>query len=341
MNARPDLLVLRLSSLGDVLFALPAVGLLRDQGALGRLAWLVEDRAASLLSELFPVDELVVFPRRRKAAWPGHMRRLLARRDDVVLDLQTSFKSRMQRLFLRAPRQLGFDAPLAREGAERSLTERLQPPAGARHRVDTNLAALPAFGLEPPARAPRPTLTVDRDEAARLRRELTPPGGGPLVVLHPGTSAFGAFKRWPVAAFARLADALGPSRGARLLVSGTGPETALVDELLASTHADAQVLRAGSLGAFAATLAAADLVVAADSFPLHLANALGTPVVGLFGPKDPAVNGPYWDRSRVVRSGWDCSPCTLRRCAGAPCMTRLDPAAVLAACQELLDEGAT
>jgi len=253
-----------------------------------------------------------------------------------VIDFQVNLKSRAQRVWLRAPRKLGFDQPLAREGAWRGLTERVLPPRSARHRVAANLGLLAALGLPPPARPPRPRLELPaaaRAWAAGAAAAL--PGAGPLVVLHPGTSGFGAFKRWDPGRFAALGAALRAGLDARVAVSA-GPGEQDLARQATRDPADRTPLMPPDLGGLAALLAAADLVVAADSLPLHLANALGTPVVGLYGPKDPAVTGPAWDRARVVRAGVACSPCTLRRCSDLLCMRRLEVAPVLAAARALL-----
>lgn len=332
-----SLLVIRLSSLGDVLFAVPAVQAIQDSGRFERVSWLVEDRAAGLLRDLVPLDELIVFPRKAMGQWPGHIARLARRRDQLVLDLQCSMKSRLQRLFLKAPRSVGFDAPVAREGAERSLTERIAPPAAARHRVAANLSLLPALGLPIPPTVARPRLQLDPARVAEQRRLLSNGGESrPVIVLHPGTSAFGRLKRWDPLNFAALGARLAASHEALLYVSGTAAEEDLVAPILAQLGARARRLPPGSISHLATQLAATDLLIAADSFPLHLANALATPVVGLFGPKDPAVNGPFFDRSRVVRSGVACSPCTLRRCVERLCMTSLCVDSVEAAAAELL-----
>ncbi len=319
-----SLLVIRLSSLGDVLFALPAVEALRRGGVAEHLAWLVEDKGAPLLAGWPGIDELLVFPRRRRAAWPSHVRALHQRRDDAVLDLQGNFKSRVQRACLRAPRRLGHAAPIAREGAAAGLTETIAVPFGAHHRVDQALACLTLFGLTPPLRAERPAYPVD--EAARTRTAAflqSLPGDGPRILLHPGTSAFGQLKRWPPARFAALGNALVADHGAQLLLSGTPDEEPLLAEVAAGLRAPAPRLPGAGLAELAAALTCLDLIVASDTLPLHLANLVGTPVVGLYGPKDPAINGPYYDRAEVVRAGVDCSPCSLRRCGDPICMTRL------------------
>jgi ADP-heptose:LPS heptosyltransferase len=160
------------------------------------------------------------------------------------------------------------------------------------------------------------------------------------VVLHPGTSAFGQLKRWAPQRFAALGDRLERTLGAEVLVSGGPGEEDLVGAVLTGMHSPVRRLETAGLGDLADALRATDLLVAADSLPLHLANALGTPVLGLYGPKDPAVTGPFFDRARVVRSGVACSPCTLRRCNDRICMERLAVDAVFSAARDLLAKSA-
>ena len=333
-----SVLVVRLSSLGDVLFAVPAVQALIDSGRAGRVSWLVEDRAAAVLRLVPGLHEVVVFPRQRPVAWPAHAARLLARRDDVVLDLQGTLKTRVQLLCLHPRRTIGFDASLAREGAQRAYDRRVSP-RGARHRVLQALQLVAALGVAVPRVPQRPRLVLADDARGRVAAQLaTLPGDGPLVVLHPGTSAFGELKRWAPERFAELGRELAARHGARLVVTGGPAESGLVDSVRRALHGPSLAPERAGLGDLAALLSMASLVVAADSLPLHLANALGTPVVGLYGPKDPAVTGPAFDRSAVVRAGVGCSPCTLRRCRDRICMERLEVSAVADAAARLLAE---
>jgi lipopolysaccharide heptosyltransferase II len=332
-----SVLIVRLSALGDVLFAMPAVQALLDSGRAARVTWLVEDRAAPLLALLPGLHEVLVFPRRQPSRWPAHFARLLARRDDLVLDLQGTLKTRVQLLCLRARRTVGWDASVAREGAQRAYDTTVSPQ-GARHRVAQSLHLMAALGVPVPHAAQRPRLALD--QGARQRAAAALAGDGPVVVLHPGTSAFGELKRWAPERFAELGDTLVARHGTRLVVTGGPGERELVEAVRRALRSPALLPQPSGLMDLAALLERAQLVVASDSLPLHLANALGTPVVGLYGPKEPAVTGPYFDRARVVRSGVACSPCTLRRCGDRICMEQLEVGAVADAASELLAEGA-
>ena len=336
MSKPPSVLVIRLSALGDVLFAAPMLEHLRASGRFGHIAWLVEDKAAGVVRDFLDVDELVVFPRSKPSAWPGYFAALRRRRDDVVLDLQGNLKSRLQRLFLRDGRRLGFGPPLSKEGGHRGLDDVFTPPPHARHRVAANISLLSELGVEPPADVPRPSLTVT-DAARRDAERLVAgaQGAGPVVLMAPGTSRFGAFKRWPSEHYAEVGRALQRQLDARIVISG-GPGEA---ELVAGASIAGSVTPppAGLMN-LAGLVCAADLVISPDSFPLHLANHIGTPVVALFGPKNPALTGPYFDRSEVVTAGVACSPCTLRRCSDPICMQRLAVDDVIAAAHRLLTE---
>jgi ADP-heptose:LPS heptosyltransferase len=340
-TAAPDatlgsVLVVRLSALGDVLFAVPAVQALLDSGRAARVSWLVEDRAAALLALVPGLHEVLVFPRGRPSRWPAHALRLLARRDDVVLDMQGTLKTRLQLLGLR-PRQLvGYDASIARDGVQHGY-DRQVSPRGARHRVLQALQLVAALGVKVGREAQRPRLVVPDEARARVRGRLAAlPGAGPLVVLHPGTSAFGELKRWAPERFAELGRALVERHGARIVVTGGPSEAELVAAVRHGLSAPSLAPPPTGLSDLAALLESAQLVVAADSLPLHLANALGTPVLGLYGPKDPAVTGPAFDRSRVIRSDATCAPCTLRRCRDRVCMERLGAELVADAAAGLL-----
>ncbi|MHC5212236.1 MAG: glycosyltransferase family 9 protein [Planctomycetota bacterium] len=339
MERLRSVLVVRMSALGDVLFALPAVRALVESGRAEHVAWLVEDRAAVLLEGWPGLDEVLVFPRGRPARWPGWAARLARRRDSVVVDFQSNLKSRLQLRLMRGPRKLGFGPTVARDGAQRAFHELVDPPPSARHRVAQNLSLVAALGIPVTTAPSRPPLHVPAPSAERADALVRSLGEGPVVLLHPGTSAFGEFKRWPARHFGVLGEQLASRCGARLLVTGSPDEQALVASVRDSIPHAASIAPTGSLHDLSALLARVDLVVAADSLPLHLANFHGTPVIGLYGPKDPARTGPFFDRSRVVVAGVACSPCTLRRCTDRLCMERLAPAQVCGAAVQLLEAG--
>lgn len=343
-------LVVRLSALGDVIHALPVLPALRRAMPDALVDWVVEDRAADLLTACPDIDRVVVFPRRelcsllhRPLAWIGRAARfvgdLRARGYDVALDLQGNLKSGVIARASGAHHRYGLDRHLAREGNQVFSTRRLLPPPAARHRVERNLALLSALlGREvewsDPGFSASPEV-AERAEVA-LREAGAPPRG--YVVLHPGTSTFGTFKRWPSERFADLASGL-VAPGERVIVTAPPGEGDLARAVVRHADGAAVALIVPDLAVLGEVIRRARLFLSADTGPLHLAALAGTPVVGLFGPKDPVIYGP-WGRRRdgtvgllpvCCRDDVACRPCGMRRCADPVCMTGLAPETVLAA----------
>jgi lipopolysaccharide heptosyltransferase I len=340
----------RLSALGDVLHALPVLSGLKALVPTARVTWVVEDRHAGLLEGHPDLERVVVLPRAAlRSALRGVPRPLRLAREagrfvrtlreggyDLALDLQGNLKSGLVARASGARRVIGFDRHASREANHLFLHHGVRLPRGARHKVERNLALLAgALGLPVPYVAPRLALHEHDHRAAReaLAAAGLPAGG--ITVLHPGTSAFGAFKRWPAARFGALARRVADR--ARPAAVTYGPEErALAEDVAAASDGCAVPVPTGSLRTLAALLSGARVVVAGDTGPLHVAALLGTPVLGVYGPKDPAVYGPYGVRRDgsvgplpvVMQADVACRPCTLRRCDAPLCLTTLEPDAV-------------
>ncbi len=346
------ILLVRLSALGDVIHAFPVLAALRRRLPDARIDWVVEDRFENLVTTRTEIRRLLVLPRRalrtgraraRAKALVAFVTALRRERYDVVLDLQGNFKSGVVTRLARGAVRFGLDRRAGREGNHLFTTRRGLPPPAAVHRVERNLALLSLLLGEAVAWED-PGLGTDPDAAAAAEAALARGGASPrgFVVLHPGTSRFGAFKRWPADRFRDLAARLAAD-GEEVVVTAPPQEAALADEASGRGTAARLVVTDG-LPALSEVLARARLVVAADTGPLHLAALAGTPVLGLFGPKDPAVYGPWGRRADGtagvldvwVRSDVACRPCRLRRCGDPVCMTGMAPARVHAAAIRLL-----
>ncbi len=343
-----NVLVVRLSALGDVLFALPALRRLREALPEARLTFLVEDRCADILEGHPDVDEIVVFRRKRIARLDfleavRLVRSLRTRRFDAALDLQGNLKSGVLTRLSGARVRVGFAPPASKEGNRFFSNRRVTIPPGLRWRPEKDLSLLRGLGIEPgPVRACPPRFGPDEDAFAAAAVAAIPGVEGPLVVLHPGTSGFGAFKRWPPERFAALAGALAARAGARVLVTHGPGERPLADAVAAAAPKGSAAVspETRSLRALAAILSRADLVVAADTGPLHVAAALGRPVIALFGPKDPEIYRPLGERTLVARrTDVACSPCRLRYCPRPDCMETLAPDDVIPLALDLLRAG--
>ncbi len=343
----PKVLIVRLSAIGDVLHALPAVAALRRAVPEARIDWVVEDRAASLLEGHPALDRVLVLRRdwrrsiRRAGQRVGTVREvagfvgsLREARYDAALDFQGNLKSGVVARLSGARARLGFTRPHVREGNQVWTTRRVPLSSPRLHRVERNLALVSSFVGRPvayaPSDLPRPPAAVAAVDAALAAAGLPREG---YAVLHPGTSGFGAFKRWPAGSFARLADRLADAGIPVALTCGPGEEP-LVDAVRAAASRPAAALPTLDLLALAELLRRARVFVSCDTGPLHVAAAVGTPLLGLFGPKDQNVYGPYGTvRGNGTAPGLlpvlhrddvPCRPCTLRWCPDPICMTSIE-----------------
>ena len=301
-------LVIRLGAVGDVVRALAAVGLLRRERPDVRIGWLVEEPSRALLEANPVVDELYLFERHgwgaarglaERRAWiaavAGLRRRLRAARFDAALDLQGNLKSAVWAIASGTPRRVGFGRDLAREGSWLLGGERVRLPAEARSRLQQFAALVRALGisavLPPDGRpVPLPDLALRREAAARWVAERGF-DRKPWALLCPGSSRRQQFKRWPAARYAELGRRLA-ARGIGVAI-GWGPgEEALADQVESGCLGGASLTPAGDLLGMAALISHAGVFVGNDSGPMHLAWAVGTPVIGIFGPTDPQLNAP-------------------------------------------------
>jgi heptosyltransferase-1 len=350
------LLLVRLSAIGDVLQCLPALADLRASRPDAEIRFLVEDRCAAVLRGHPHLDGVVVYEREalaRDAArpwrWPAALARLwrLARelrrfRPDASVDLQGNLKGALLARLAGAPRRVGLARRHgARESSHRFATETVDLPPPPVHRSERARALLAAVGARPGAGTARVAGVEEAGTGAEAWIAAQGLGASGFAVLHPGTSGFGAMKRWPPERFAALARRLRDERGLPSVVTAGPGEERLADAVVAGSDGAARRGPATrSLAELGALLARARVVVAADTGPAHLAAVLGAPVLTLFGPKAPAIYAPRGPRSAVAWKQVWCSPCPLRRCADPACMTALRVDEAWPAVARLLDGGA-
>ena len=350
------ILIIKPSSLGDVVNALPFLSSLRQRYPDRRIAWLVEEDAADLLLGHPLLDRIIVSGRRRwgreiRTPFRGsaalrEMAALIAElrqgRYDLVVDLQGLLKSALTVVCTGARYRVGLAG--AREGSERVLTHVVPLPAGPLHAVDRYLEAARFLGADPLSKAfvfpSRPEDDV-RAEALLTEAEVRP--NALVVALNP--QARWRTKLWEEERFARLGEALARRHGARILVIGSSSDLPSARHL-ASHMNPVPFVAAGrtDLKVLIALLKRIDLLVTVDSGPMHLAAALGTPLIALFGATDPRLIGPYGGDGVVLRVPLPCSPCSKRRCqikADRLCMRSISVEEVAEAASALLATGQT
>lgn len=323
-------LLVRLSAIGDVVHTLPVLAALRDHG--WETAWLVEPLARPLLLGNPALGELVEAPAARAFTLGAARRALRAARGtgaEVALDLQGLWKSAAWARLSGARRVVGYAREWRREPSSAVLIgERVRPAAEPGHVIDKNLALLRGLGIDAVGRRefPLPSLDV---EAAEVDRRLAGLGLSEFAILNPGGGWNS--KLWPAERFGAVARGL-RARGLAAMVTWGPGEDALADRAVAASDGAALRCFPTTLREYVALARRARVVVAADTGPMHLAAAVRTPVVALFGPTDPARNGPFSPDDRVVRRVPPCAPCHRRACPVHDGVMRgIEPDEVLAA----------
>jgi heptosyltransferase I len=312
------LLVVRLGAMGDILHALPAVTALRTAHPEWIIEWVVEPTWRALLAAdgsigrdtgkeaaMQPlVDRLHIAASKhwRKSPFTSQTRHeinslrktLKSEHYDAVLDLQGALRSAVISRMAASRRFIGELNP--RERAARWLfTERVDTHAAHVIEQDIDLASAIAGDALTPV---QPFLPTDPAAESWATERLSSVDAAPIVLINPG-AGWGA-KRWPVERYADVARGL-LNRGSQVLVNAGPGEVSLADTVFKKTGGGATPLLC-SVEQLIAITRRVKLAIAGDTGPLHLACALGRPVVGIYGPTDPSRNGPYGTRFRVLRS---------------------------------------
>lgn len=279
------------SGIGDVVHGLPLVNALKRDDPGRQIVWVVERGPAPLLCPHPAVDDVVLYDRRGGMGELLSLRRKLRHREfDLVINCGIYFKSAPPTYLARARHKLGFGRDRANDFIWVLANHRL-PPRGPRHRQDMYLEFLTYLGIAAEPLEWRISLTEEeRGAQAHFFEEL----GADRVVGIVTTTAMEP-KDWPVERFAALATVLARDLGFRVVLLG-GPgarERGRAREVVKASEADTVWALGGSLRRLVYLIDGCDLLVAPDTGPLHIARALETPVVGLYGHTDPGRAGPY------------------------------------------------
>ena len=311
-----DAVIVRLPNwLGDTVMAVPALRALRTARADAQVV--LVGPWATLFAGQGLADVLVPYPR----SWPGR----LAKWDIVrALDAETtvllpnSLEAAIAAWYWGSRRRVGFDAG----GRGRLLTEAIPAPTPREHQIDEYLLVVECLatsvGERTPRLAPPPVESPARETARRLLKEAgVASDGGAVVGVHLG-AAYGASKLWPTERVAELCRLL-TGRGDAPVLLGTHEDLGVARRVVGPTGAKSLVGR-DHPDLLSALLAELDALVCGDTGVGHLAAALGTPVVALFGPTDPRLSAPR-GRVRVIAHPVPCAPCFYRECPiDHPCL---------------------
>jgi len=342
-----NILIVKLSAIGDVIHTLPSLAALRRCYPQAHISWVVEEAASDLLADHPMLDRVLVSRRKRwvrdlkegrhRAAVlkesAAFLRALRDRPYDLVIDFHGLFKSAVLVLLSRGRRRLGYDS--LQEGSGLVLNEKI-PEDMAKHAVERYLDFARHLGCE----TSKPEFPIALQEAhfrhvSELLNAKAVDTARGFVAVSP--VAYWETKLWDEAKFAAVCDRIVKELGLPVVFTGESPEgpIARIRSLMAAPSASA----AGetSLRELAALYTKASVLLTTDSGPMHLAAAVGTPVVALFGPTSPERTGPYGEGHVVIRKDMDCSPCFRKACETVECMKTIRVEEVFEAVRERIE----
>lgn len=330
----PRLLIVRLGSLGDLVHTLPAVAALHRARPDAAIDWLVDRVHQDFLALVPIVSSIMTLERPTLPAWLDVRRTMRARRYEAAIDFQGLVKSAALARLSGAPRVIGFDRAALREPAAGWFyTERVDVGEG-RHVIDKNLALAAALGAQAsPREFPMADVTSVALDALRAG------GVSDFALLNCG--AAWPNKRWPADRFGQIAVWLREKHGLPSVALWGPGESDLAAEVVRVSGGAAVAAPVTGLRDLVALSRAARLMVSGDTGPTHIAGAAGTPIVAIFGPTDPARNGP-WNPSDVIVSRYDACGCHYQRRCHRPgdgwCLLQVDVAQVQRAIDIRLSE---
>ncbi|MBI3491174.1 MAG: glycosyltransferase family 9 protein [Acidobacteria bacterium] len=340
-------LIVRLGALGDIVHAIPVAAALRRAFPSARIDWLVSAKHRAILDFVPVIDRRLVINDRGDAsggtsllAAIGELRRS---RYDVAIDLQGLIKSAVLARSSGARRVIGFSTRYAREGLARLFyTESVDPGRGGsfdagetRHVVELNLLLLGPLGVT----VSKPEFPIDAvdSEVARWANQQS---GGRYALINPG--AAWPNKRWAPSRFAAVASALRDRHGLTSIVLWGPGEEPLAREVVAAAHGAAVLSPKTMIGDLVALSRGAAAMISGDTGPAHIASAVGTPLVGIYGPTRPARNGPLSPAGVSVSRDEICQCHHLRRCTlDRMCLLDIQVDEVLSAVAQCLAVGSS
>jgi heptosyltransferase-1 len=331
------ILLIKPSSLGDIVHALPVVSAIKQRWPTAHLTWLVKREWAELVERsegvdrVWPVDATVM-------SWIGQARALRRERFDLAVDLQGLFRSGALAALCGAPQRIGFAN--GREGSPWFYTQVVPVPDREMHAVDRYLLVAEALGACPDG-PPQFRFTITDQDMAVVHQVLRRHGlstDRPWVAMQ--VSARWPTKRWPLASFGAVLEQLDQAGLGPVVLIGGSDGRQDVDRLRTFTNSSfIDLTGAVPLGCLPALLSKAGVLITNDSGPMHIAAALGIPVVAMFGPTSPVRTGPYGAGHRVLTGPVSCSPCFSRVCRHSPkmeCLHLIKPNDVVEEAHRLL-----
>jgi heptosyltransferase-1 len=344
-----SILLVKLSAIGDVVHSLPLLEVLRKNFPKARIDWLVEEEASPLIERHKDIDHVIVSFRKSwqkrllsSGSRPAVMsevacfvRDLRSRKYDLVIDLHGLFKSGLLTGLARGRRKIGFTG--GKEGSLLFLTDRPYPFDYNRHALDRYLQVAEYLGCTINSwKGNIPLQAEDRESIDRMLAERFSPEDT-LIAVNP--MARWTTKLWDEARFSRLAERLRQELSCTVLFTGSPSDVPAIERIVERLEPPPLNLAGRtSLRQLAHLYTRCRLVVTTDTGPMHIAAAMGVPVVALFGPTAPRRTGPYGKGHAVIQKRLECCPCFRKKCSHLTCMKRITVEEVFDAVKELMNQ---
>lgn len=338
-------LIIRLSSLGDIIHTLPAFSALRKKFPKAKITWLVEDKGREILELVPGIDKVLVVKAKRWRVgsirfWREicHLKRELKNHEQIALDFQGLTKSGLLALLSKAQMRIGFHKKNLKEPlASLFYTDRLCKISEKNHVISKNLKLLTRIGIiEEKYEFP---LHIPEDLTASIKARFRNLGFEELKkIILVNVGAAWETKRWFAERWADLIERMKRKDHFLLLLWGNEEERKLAEKV----HKISNIPMAPylSLKEVMALIKEASLIISGDTFALQAASALARPVVGIFGPTNPARNGPFGPQDKVAFHELECSYCYKRKCSNVDCLNKITPEEVAGLGLQILRENA-
>lgn len=328
-----NILLIKLRFIGDVVLCTPLLPLIRKQYPQAKITFLVNPGTAEILENNPYVDEVWKLSRQSLREQFKFIQKLRNQKFDVVLDLTDGDRSAFLAWATGAPVRIGYNREHRWRG--KLYTQVLPSEYGTMHMVDYHQQALGRLGIheavgKPEMFVPSEASQSDKDVLSQV------PNGQPIVLIHPRARYDN--KAWPLERFAKVADWLS-EQGIRIALIGGQEDIFLGQQILnVTTSKPENLMGQTSLSQLGAVMKRSQLLIGNDGGPMHMAAAVGCPVIGLFGPTDPAVWGPRGSKIKVIYKGIDCEKCFYTECLRGEesCMRQISVEEVYQAAQSLL-----
>lgn len=336
------ILIVRLGSLGDIVHAVPAAAALARAWPGAAIDWLTAPGYRELVGMVRGLRRIVTVDTRRLTGADGLLatvRALRATRYDAVLDLQGLLKSAVLARLAGGRRTLGFSRRDLREPMAAAWYGETVDVSGATHVIHKGLALVRAIGGAAGASAYLPAFPLDVPELPAVQALVARTAPGGYALLNPG--AAWPNKQWPVERFGAVAQALRRERALASVVLWGPGERARAEAVVDASGGAAELAPPATIPGIAALAKQARLVVSGDTGPLHLAAAVGTPAVALFGPTRAERNGPWSADDIALSRVEECQCVYQRRCTrNVPCLHGIETSEVVGAAALRLDRAA-